>query len=66
MHAQTHQEDPVLDTNEQELETVNSSELKVADTGMTKKPFVEPEISVPVDVLEATTFLQAIASGQVP
>ena len=28
-----------------------------------KKAFVEPEISVPVDVLEATTFFQAITSG---
>jgi hypothetical protein len=29
----------------------------------TKKPFVEPAISVPVDVLEATTFFQAATSG---
>jgi len=28
-----------------------------------KKPFVEPSISVPVDVLEATTFFQASSSG---
>jgi hypothetical protein len=28
-----------------------------------KKPFVEPAISVPVDVLEATTFFQAATSG---
>ena len=28
-----------------------------------KKLFVEPEISVPVDVLEATTFFQAVDSG---
>ena len=28
-----------------------------------KKPFVEPAISVPVDVLEATTFFQATTSG---
>jgi hypothetical protein len=28
-----------------------------------KKQFVEPEISTPVDVLEATTFFQAISSG---
>jgi hypothetical protein len=57
-----------LETNEhsKELQAVNSSELKVADIEPAKKPFVEPEISAPVDVLEATTFLQAIASGQVP
>ena len=28
-----------------------------------KKVFVEPSISVPVDVLEATTFFQAATSG---
>lgn len=28
-----------------------------------KRSFVEPEISVPVDVLEATTFFQGITSG---
>jgi hypothetical protein len=28
-----------------------------------KKLFVEPEISVPVDVLEATTFFQIATSG---
>ena len=29
-----------------------------------KKKFVVPEVSVPVDVLEATTFFQVAASGQ--
>ena len=28
-----------------------------------KRKFVEPEISQPVDVLEATTFFQALDSG---
>ena len=28
-----------------------------------KKAFVEPTISVPVDVLEATTFFQSASSG---
>ena len=28
-----------------------------------KKRFVEPEMSLPVDVLEATTFFQAVDSG---
>jgi hypothetical protein len=28
-----------------------------------KKKFVEPEISHPVDVLEATTYFQAVESG---
>ena len=30
-----------------------------------KKVFVEPAISVPVDVLEATTFFQATTSGAI-
>ena len=30
-----------------------------------KKPFVEPEVSFPVDVLEATTFFQGADSGSV-
>ena len=29
-----------------------------------KKKFVEPQVSFPVDVLEATTFFQAADSGQ--
>jgi hypothetical protein len=37
----------------------NSSQM----TGNSKKRFIEPEISVPVDVLEATTFFQAVTSG---
>lgn len=31
--------------------------------GESKKVFVEPTISVPVDVLEATTFFQSATSG---
>ena len=31
-----------------------------------KKNFIAPEISVPVDVLEATTFFQAATSGALP
>lgn len=31
-----------------------------------KKKFIAPEISVPVDVLEATTFFQLAASGATP
>jgi hypothetical protein len=30
---------------------------------LSKKPFVEPEVSFPVDVLEATTFFQFTESG---
>ena len=28
-----------------------------------RKPFVEPAVSHPVDVLEATTFFQVVSSG---
>lgn len=31
-----------------------------------KRPFVEPEVSFPVDVLEATTFFQDADSGITP
>ncbi len=54
----------VLEKNEHPKELqVKSSELEVTDTAAAKKAFVEPEISVPVDVLEVTTFLQAVTSG---
>jgi hypothetical protein len=46
-----------------ETEAVTSAEE--TETGSSKKTFIEPEISVPVDVLEATTFLQAVDSGQI-
>ena len=36
---------------------------KVATELTGKRKFVEPEISQPVDVLEATTFFQALDSG---
>ncbi len=33
---------------------------------LTKRPFVEPEVSVPVDVLETTTFFQNNVEGTAP
>ena len=33
------------------------------DAATTRKTFVEPAISSPVDVLEATTFFQTVDSG---
>ena len=57
-------------TNKAEATKVNgiaeSSETKVATTEPTqsgKKSFIEPEITVPVDILEATTFFQTASSG---
>lgn len=34
-----------------------------ADAAVQKKTFVEPEVSFPIDVLEATTFFQLTDSG---
>jgi len=39
----------------------NPPDLK--DAAKRRKKFVTPEITVPVDVLEATTFFQAVDSG---
>lgn len=47
----------------QESESINSSEVQLPDSTAVKKPFVEPEVSVPVDVLEVTTFQAAVTSG---
>ena len=44
----------------EQVETIGSSS-KAEETG--KKEFVEPELSVPVNVLEATTFFQGTDSG---
>lgn len=47
-----------------EINTEENAVLKTANGAEElKKPFVEPAISVPVDVLEATTFFQAASSG---
>ena len=40
-----------------------NEEIGVNGESELKKAFVEPAISVPVDVLEATTFFQAATSG---
>jgi hypothetical protein len=53
----------VQNRNQQDETQANDAkgETPLVPTG--KKEFVEPEISQPVDVLEATTFFQAIDSG---
>ena len=43
--------------NEQ-LEQLGRDESALTQPAQDKKPFVEPVISVPVDVLEATAFFQ--------
>jgi hypothetical protein len=49
-------------------EIINNEEIAGSHNGSgesseLKKVFVEPTISVPVDVLEATTFFQSATSG---
>lgn len=44
-------------------EILNEEIAVTAERSEIKKVFVEPTISVPVDVLEATTFFQAATSG---
>jgi hypothetical protein len=53
-----------------ENEIVNEEPARLHDItpgerAQTKKVFVEPAISVPVDVLEATTFFQIATSGTI-
>ena len=47
----------------EEIAGLNSENGVSAERSEIKKAFVEPAISVPVDVLEATTFFQAATSG---
>ncbi len=48
----------------EQLSRVNETEVTEAgDDAASKKTFVEPEVSFPVDVLEATTFFQFTESG---
>jgi hypothetical protein len=50
---------PEIPSFAQELETISSGTSEIAQ----KKVFIEPELSSPVDVLEATTFFQFTDSG---
>jgi len=47
----------------EEIAGLHSGPGVSGECGEIKKVFVEPTISVPVDVLEATTFFQAATSG---
>jgi len=53
----------VLEKNAPRIETEAIASSDEPELGASRKTFIEPEISVPVDVLEATTFLQAVDSG---
>jgi hypothetical protein len=53
--------------NPVQLSQVNDTDAVLpAENGVGKKVFVEPEVTFPVDVLEATTFFQLTDSGAVP
>jgi hypothetical protein len=60
-----------LNTKAENLNPVQLPEVKEADettqAGATpcRRAFVEPEVSFPVDVLEATTFFQLTESGAI-
>jgi hypothetical protein len=47
----------------EELAGAHSGSAVTGEVSESKKVFVEPAISVPVDVLEATTFFQLSESG---
>jgi hypothetical protein len=57
------EEDPLVENAELTTETVETSLDEGDAVKPAKKKFVPPVISVPVDVLEATTFFQAADSG---
>ena len=45
------------------LVNTEASESQTSSAAASKRKFVEPEISQPVNVLEATTFFQGVDSG---
>jgi hypothetical protein len=51
--------------NANPLQASQTEEPEKSNATAAKKPFVEPEVSSPVDVLEATTFFIAVDSGTV-
>jgi hypothetical protein len=61
-----------LNTKTENLNPLQLSQVNDVDAvrpsanGAGKKVFVEPEVTFPVDVLEATTFFQLTDSGVVP
>jgi len=47
----------------EEPAVLNNGNVSTEERSVSKKAFIEPAISVPVDVLEATTFFQIATSG---
>jgi hypothetical protein len=55
-----------VDVSDLIVEAANTADVppdRTETSTPAKKKFVSPEISVPVDVLESTTFFQVAASG---
>ena len=55
-----------MESTELTNESVETSDEKEDAAKPVKKKFVPPVVSVPVDVLEATTFFLPVDSGKVP
>lgn len=53
--------------NNHSFDGISNEQLEQAEAALpraeAKKPFVEPVVSVPIDVLEATSFFQNFSSG---
>jgi hypothetical protein len=49
--------------NQSQHDAAQPRETETPSATPAKKPFVEPVIASPVDVLEATTFFQVVDSG---
>lgn len=54
-----------MESTELTTESVEGSSESADAAKLVKKKFVPPVVSVPVDVLEATTFFLAVDSGNV-
>ena len=53
-----------MDAHEKSIQILPDNAFDaISENVASRKPFVEPEISVPIDVLEATTFQQPVTSG---
>ena len=55
-----------MESTELTTESIENQPEEAEAVKPSKKKFVPPIISVPVDVLEATTFFQAVDSGRIP
>jgi len=53
----------MTDRNQEQQSETRPQQAETPNVPTPKKTFVEPTISSPVDVLEATTFFQSLDSG---